>query len=92
MNFLEMIDSMPESVYLNLKQAVELGKWGNGEVLTEEQKQNAIQAVLAWQAKNNITDEQFTIGADGQLIEKSRQQLKDEFQQGQIVRFKHDDI
>ena len=38
------------------------------------------------------TNEQFTIGTDGLLVEKSRHQLKDELEQNQIVRFKHNDI
>ncbi|NTS78542.1 DUF1315 family protein [Catenovulum sp. SM1970] len=94
MNFMAMIDNMPESVYLSLRQAVELGKWEDGTVLSEEQKDNAMQAVLAWQAKHLDSKEHFTIGADGQLIERPKSELRKQFStpEQEILRVKNEDL
>ncbi len=39
---------MSLETYKNLKQAVELGKWPDGKKLTREQRENTLQAVIAW--------------------------------------------
>ncbi|WP_230425567.1 YeaC family protein [Saccharobesus litoralis] len=85
---------MPESVYLSLRQAVELGKWEDGNSLTPEQKSQALQAVLAWQAKHLQSNEHYTIGSDGQLIEKRKSELRNQFanSNNDIVRITHDDL
>lgn len=90
-----MIDTMPESIYQKLKIAVETGKWADGNPLSQQQRENCLQAVMAWQAKHAQNDEHFTIGADGKLIEKSRAELKRSFSEqigDDIVRVKHDDL
>lgn len=48
MNYDETIRSMPRHQYDALKTAIELGKWVNGEKLTIEQRENAMQAVIAY--------------------------------------------
>ena len=48
MDYLEMIESMTPEVYQNLLRSVELGKWPDGGVLTGEQRENAMQAIIAW--------------------------------------------
>lgn len=48
MDYLELIETMPRETYLNLKRAVELGRWPDGRVLTREQRENTLQAVIAW--------------------------------------------
>ena len=92
MDFLKTIESMPESVYLKLKQAVELGKWDNGIALTDEQKSTCLQTVMAWQAKHEDSKQHLTIGANGQIIEQSKAELKKEMAEQQIIRFTHDDF
>lgn len=96
MNFLSIVETMPESVYLALRQAVELGKWEDGNPLTEQQKEQTIQTVLAWQAKHLNSDEHYTIGSDGQLIEKRKAELRKQFaennNENEIVRITHDDL
>ena len=92
MNFLELIDNMPESVYESLVEAVETGKWQDGKVVEPAQRENMMQAVMAWQAKHLNSDQPFTVGSDGQIIEKSRSEMKKTFAEDTIVRFKHDDI
>jgi len=48
MDYQKLIETMPEETYQNLKQAVELGKWPDGKALTREQRENTLQAVIAW--------------------------------------------
>ena len=43
-----MIDSMSPEIYRSLKRAVEVGKWPDGQRLTREQRENALQAIIAW--------------------------------------------
>ncbi|EWH12182.1 hypothetical protein DS2_00625 [Catenovulum agarivorans DS-2] len=92
MNFLDLIDNMPETVYQSLCEAVETGKWQDGRVVDSAQRENMLQAIMAWQAKHLNSDQLFTVGADGNVVEKSRSELKKSFAEDTIVRFKHDDI
>ncbi|MFC3120487.1 YeaC family protein [Agaribacter flavus] len=93
----EIVAAMTPEIYANLRQAVETGKWLNGDTLSEEQKENAMQAVMLYQAKVAHSDEHMTVGRDGEIVEKSRQQLKQELRQQAtkqtpIAKFSKDDI
>lgn len=48
MDYMQLVETMTPEVYQNLKRAVELGKWPDGRPVTAEQRQNALQAVIAW--------------------------------------------
>jgi uncharacterized protein YeaC (DUF1315 family) len=48
MDYLQAIESLTPEIYQRLKRAVELGKWPDGNVLTREQRANALQAIIAW--------------------------------------------
>ncbi len=50
MQYQQYIADMSPEVYARLKRAVELGKWPDGSRLTQEQRENALQAVIAWDA------------------------------------------
>ena len=47
MDYQQMIDSMSPEIYQSLKRSVELGKWPDGKPLTPEQRQHAMQAIIA---------------------------------------------
>lgn len=79
MNLDEMIDSMMPEVYQRLSTAVELGKWPDGVALTPEQKENSMQLVMLWQARHNTDAQHMTIDTNGQMVMKSKQQLKEDF-------------
>ena len=51
MDYREMIAGMSPEVYQNLKRSVETGKWPDGRPLSAEQRENAMQAVIAWGVK-----------------------------------------
>lgn len=48
----DMLALMTPEVYENLKSAVELGKWQDGTVLTEEQRSNCMQVVILYETKH----------------------------------------
>lgn len=54
-------------------------KWPDGVALTEEQKENCLQLVMLWQARHNIEAQHMTIDTNGQMVMKSKQQLKEDF-------------
>lgn len=75
----EMIASMTPEVYQRLVTAVETGKWIDGVALTPEQKENSLQLVLLWQARHNDNPQHMTIARGGEIVTKSKKQLKEEF-------------
>lgn len=79
MNLDEMLAVMTPEIYQRLVTAVELGKWPDGVALTPEQKENSLQLVMMWQTRHNTSPQHMTIGTDGNIVMKSKQQLKAEF-------------
>jgi hypothetical protein len=75
----DIIEGMTEDVYQRLATAVELGKWPDGVALTSEQKENCLQLVMLWQARYNTEAQHMTIDTKGQMVMKSKQQLKEDF-------------
>lgn len=75
----ELVASMTPEVYQRLATAVETGKWPDGVALTPEQKENSLQLVMLWQARHNTNAQHMTIDTNGQMVTKSKQQLKEEF-------------
>jgi len=93
----QLVAAMTPEVYENLQRAVETGKWPDGNPLSEEQKENSMQAVLLYQAKIERSEQHMTIGKDGEIVQKSRSELQQELKQAAsnevpIARFKKDDI
>lgn len=78
MNIDEIVSNMTPEIYQRLATAVELGKWPDGVALTPEQKENSLQLVMLWQARNNVQAQHMTIDTNGQMVMKSKQQLKEE--------------
>jgi uncharacterized protein YeaC (DUF1315 family) len=79
MNLDEMLSGMTPEVYQRLVTAVELGKWPDGVALTDAQKENSLQLVMMWQARFNTDPQHMTIDTNGQMVMKTKQQLKTEF-------------
>lgn len=48
----ELLAGMTPEIHQNLKTAVELGKWPNGERLSAEQVELCLQAVIAYDERN----------------------------------------
>ncbi|EST58602.1 hypothetical protein K151_1363 [Proteus hauseri ZMd44] len=81
----ELISMVTPEIYQRISTAVELGKWPDGVALTDEQKEHCMQIVLLWQAKNNHTPEHMTVGTNGQITMKSKQELKAQFQSERLA-------
>ena len=54
MNVDELISAMTPDIYLNMKQAVELGRWGDGRVMTKEQKAHSLEALIRYEHLHDI--------------------------------------
>ena len=93
MDFNALVQAMTPDTYEKLAQAAETGRWADGTPLSDEQKAHTLQLVMAYQAQVLKSDELFTIGADGQMVQKSKAELKKQFEtQPSIARFSHDDL
>lgn len=57
MEYQQLIESLTPEVYDKLKLAVELGKWPDGRPLSREQRQECLQALIAW-GERNLPEEQ----------------------------------
>ncbi|EON2011672.1 YeaC family protein [Serratia ureilytica] len=88
MDMKDLIAAMTPEIYQRLVQAVELGKWPDGVALTPEQKENSLQAVMLWQSMNNVDPQHMSIGTDGQIVMKSKQELKQQFVAEPLVKLK----
>ncbi|MFQ3234536.1 MAG: hypothetical protein ACI9C4_000087 [Paraglaciecola sp.] len=93
MNADNLVKSMTLDIYQKLSQAIETGKWLDGQPLTEIQRETTLQAVMLYQAKVLKSDQHMTVGKNGQIVHKSRQQFKQEFtEENTIARFTQNDI
>ncbi|QHS13686.1 YeaC family protein [Shewanella sp. Arc9-LZ] len=88
----KVIDEMPEEVYLRLLSASELGKWDDGTVLTQPQRESTLQVVMLYQARKLQQTEHFTIAAGGNINELSKSELKKQFKGAPIAEFKEADL
>lgn len=79
MNLQDTIEHMPEAMYLRLKCAAETGKWPEGTVVEQAQRDTALQLIMAYQARYLNSDEMLTIGSDGQMVHKNKRELKAQF-------------
>lgn len=57
MTYQELIERMDPTVYRSLRQAVELGKWPDGRVLSQEQREICMEAVLHYESQH-VPEEQ----------------------------------
>jgi|OM-RGC.v1.028833250 uncharacterized protein YeaC (DUF1315 family) len=89
-NIQQLVQAMTPQIYENLRTAVEIGKWPDGNPLTEEQKSNSLQAVLMYQARVEQSEQHMTIGRNGEVVQKSRSQLKKEFDKALGKKASHD--
>lgn len=67
------------ALYQDLNEAVETGKWKDGNKLTEQQKAETLQLVLAYQALYNETPDHFTIAKGGEIHMQKKSDLKKQF-------------
>jgi len=74
-----MVEAMTPEVYERLAAAVETGKWPDGVALSQAQRDNCMQLVMLYQARHNEAPQHMTIGKGGEMVTKSKRELKEEF-------------
>ena len=47
---------MTPDIYKNMREAVELGRWGDGRTMTAEQKELCIEAMIRYEHLNGIAE------------------------------------
>ncbi|WP_166839595.1 YeaC family protein [Rheinheimera pleomorphica] len=93
MDFTALVQAMTPDTYEKLAEAVATGRWADGNRLSDAQREHSLQLVMAYQAQVLKSEQLFTIGADGQMIQKSKAELKKQFDTpSSIARFSHDDL
>ncbi|MBY5991661.1 YeaC family protein [Ferrimonas balearica] len=88
MDWQSMVDSLTPQMVERLQSGVETGKWPDGTVLSAQQRESAMQAIIAWQAKHGNQDQHLTVGPDGEIIHLSKAQLKRQFKETPLTRLK----
>ncbi|CAM3498980.1 YeaC family protein [Halomonas lysinitropha] len=58
MSFDRMIQQMTPSIYESLKRAVSLRKWPDGRMLTAEQTELCLEAVMRYEVENRVPEEE----------------------------------
>lgn len=84
----QLVDAITPEAYLRLLFAVETGKWPEGTLLSQPQRDSCMQAVMLYQSRHNVEADHMSIGVGGEMVLKSKQELKKRFHDGQedIVR------
>jgi uncharacterized protein YeaC (DUF1315 family) len=57
MDFEKLIENITPDIHLSLKRAIEIGKWPDGKLVTQEQRSLCMEAVIAYDNKF-LTQEQ----------------------------------
>jgi len=106
MDFYSLVSAMSADTYQSLVEAVATKRWADGTLLSEQQHAQSMQLVMAYQARILRSDEPFTIGSDGQMVVKSKAEMKQQLtatptsaasqatpkDAETIARFAHDDL
>lgn len=78
-NINEYAKNLSPSLYLQLKQAVETGKWLDGKALNDTQKADSLQLIMAYQSINNDKPDHFSIAQGGEIYMEKKSVLKTQF-------------
>lgn len=93
MNIDNLVQNITPELFERLQYGAATGKWPDGTPLSNEQKQQTVQLVMLYQAKIAKTNEQFTIGENGEMVQKTKAQLQQEFKSdNEIARFSENDL
>jgi uncharacterized protein YeaC (DUF1315 family) len=84
LNITEYAKNISPSLYLQLKQSVETGKWSDGKPLNDNQKAESLQLIMAYQSLHNDTPEHFSIAKGGEIFMEKKSVLKKQFSEDDI--------
>ncbi|RUO22407.1 DUF1315 domain-containing protein [Aliidiomarina iranensis] len=91
MQYEDALRAMTPEIYERMKTAVETGRWPDGQKLTATQLENAMELVMVYQAKRLQQDDHFTISPTGELVTKTKGDMRAELRMrtaNDIARFK----
>ncbi len=78
-NIIEYAKNLSPSLYQQLKQAVETGKWLDGNALNAHQKADTLQLIMTYQSLHNDKPAHFTIMKGGDVFMEKKSVLKKQF-------------
>lgn len=84
MNIDQLIASMTPEIYQNMKEAVELGRWGDGRTMTAEQKEFSVEAMIRYEHQNDIPETE-RVGYVDTTNKKNKQKKADDTQPLKII-------
>lgn len=91
MNYDDVLRAMTPELYERMRTAVETGRWPDGQKLTADQLENAMELVMVYQARRLNQSDHFTIGKNGELVTRTKGDMKAELRlknEQNIARFK----
>jgi uncharacterized protein YeaC (DUF1315 family) len=84
LNITEYAKKLSPSLYQQLKQAVETGKWLDGKPLDDKQKEDTLQLIMTYQSLYNDSPEHFSIAKGGDIYMEKKSVLKNQFSDNDI--------
>ena len=83
-NITEYAKNLSPSLYKQLKQSVETGKWLDGKPLNEKQKADTLQLIMVYQSLYNDKPDHFSIAKGGDIYMEKKSVLKKQFSKDDI--------
>lgn len=77
-SFNDLIQSITPETYQTLKIAMEIGKWGDGTKLSQEQKELTMQAMILWEQENLPEDQRTGYMGGQECATQSKKKMTDE--------------
>lgn len=84
MDWQAMVDGLTPEMVERLQTGVETGKWPDGTVLSTQQRDSAMQALITWQAKYANNTDHLTVNNKGEINHLSKAQQKQQFDPNRI--------
>jgi len=72
-------EKLSPELYPRIKTSVETGRWLDGEKMSDQKKEEAVQLVLAYQNIRNKQPEHFTIDQKGEIFMEKKSVLREQF-------------
>lgn len=86
MQLTDFVGKVTPVVYRTLKQSVELGRWPNGNKLSDQEREASLQALIAWEHEHLPEDQR--IGYMPVSCQSSQKKTKQSDESASILRFK----
>lgn len=80
----EYAKNLSPSLYLQLKNAVETGKWVDGKPLDDSQKAETLQLIIAYQSLYNDKPDHFSIAKGGDIYMEKKSVLRSQFSEDDV--------